>query len=311
MKQNSLLRLGVTSGMEAEVRRVTILSNAVYLIIGTLLLFYILINLPRYFRVDSLSFSGMVPFLIVGTTGFCLFLNHLHRYRLSKLIFILCWIGFVTIIPYVLYGTSNQDYILHPIYCMITSMMVHLLFSFHRERTLYLILLIGVWLLILFSVEFVSLFKIPQPESELFRRGFFGWRILFFMFAAFFNASMMYVLYYNHRFYTSLEEQKEKVNIQNEALKKLTAQLEGTVVEQTQSLLKQNETLTEYTAFNSHILRAPVSRILGLLNLLALDIDKEEEKKIRELLSISVNELDQIIKEMNQKLVDTHFDQQA
>lgn len=310
MKNIYLLQLGVTSEMDAEIKRVTILSNAIYIVIGTLLVFYVTVNIPVYLSVDDLSFAGMVPFIIIVLSLLCLLLNHLHQYIASKLIFIIGWAVLVIILPYALYGSRAQDYILHPIYCIITSVMIHLLFSYQQHRLIYLILLTGTWLMILFSVEFVSLFRVENDPSPLFKNGFFGWRLLMFMFAAFFNASLMYVLYYNQRFYNVLKLQKEKMADQNQMLQNLTAQLEGQVVNQSQSLIKKNETLSEYTFFNSHVLRAPVSRILGLINLLAMNIDKEEEKKVKELLSHSMNELDEVIKKMNQKLVDTHYDQQ-
>ena len=79
-------------------------------------------------------------------------------------------------------------------------------------------------------------------------------------------------------------------------------QLEDKVAKRTQMLEKQNEQLTEYSFFNSHILRAPVSRIRGLLNLLSLKIEVAEEEKVRLLLVESMNELDQAIKSINEKL---------
>jgi len=67
-------------------------------------------------------------------------------------------------------------------------------------------------------------------------------------------------------------------------------------------LLEQNLRLTEYAFFHAHVLRSPVSRIRGLLNLLNLPIDPEEEKKIRGMLVQSMKELDDTIHMMNDKL---------
>ncbi|HRE65554.1 MAG TPA: hypothetical protein PLM56_03450 [Cyclobacteriaceae bacterium] len=60
--------------------------------------------------------------------------------------------------------------------------------------------------------------------------------------------------------------------------------------------------MQEYTFFNAHILRAPISRIRGLLTLLSLKVNPEEEKQVRELLVASMNELDQAVKSINSKL---------
>jgi signal transduction histidine kinase len=67
-------------------------------------------------------------------------------------------------------------------------------------------------------------------------------------------------------------------------------------------LLEQNNKLREYTFFNSHILRAPVSRIRGLLYLLSVETSPDEEKRIRSLLAEGMTELDQAIKSINDKL---------
>lgn len=78
--------------------------------------------------------------------------------------------------------------------------------------------------------------------------------------------------------------------------------LEEKVASRTLVLREQNKRLTEYAFFNSHILRAPVSRIRGLLSLLTMKIDWEEEQKVRVLLAASMNELDLAIKSINEKL---------
>jgi hypothetical protein len=67
-------------------------------------------------------------------------------------------------------------------------------------------------------------------------------------------------------------------------------------------LLEQNGRLTEYAFFHAHVLRAPVSRIRGLLNLLNLPITEEEEAMILGMLSQSMKELDDTIHQMNDKL---------
>ena len=78
--------------------------------------------------------------------------------------------------------------------------------------------------------------------------------------------------------------------------------LEEKVTTRTQLLLEQNNQLREYTYFNAHILRAPVSRIRGLLYLLSVETPPDEEKRIRSLLAESMTELDQAIKAINDKL---------
>jgi len=309
MKDFVLFRLGVTETMDSELRRVTILSNAVYVIIGSILVFYIALRLPFYLDAVDLSFSGFIPVIILMTSMLCLLLNQAKLYILSKSLFISTWILFTSVLLIVINGSIHSDYIIHPFYCIVSSVMVHLLFSYTRERIMYTFFLLITWALILFSVDLITYFMVPSSTSTLFRNGFVGWRISTFMFAVFFNSTMIYVLRLNQRFYKSLQSRNETITLQNQRLEEqrqslevLMCGLEEKVASRTVALREQNKRLTEYAFFNSHILRAPVSRIRGLLSLLTLKIDVDEEQKVRLLLDASMNELDLAIKSINEKL---------
>ncbi|MEQ1584620.1 MAG: hypothetical protein ABL895_01980 [Cyclobacteriaceae bacterium] len=307
MKDFSIFRLGVSEALDAETRRVTILSNGVYITVVSLITFYLLAFIP--FDQRKADFSDLVPPIIWVTGIVSLVLNNRKLYTLSKALFMGVWILFTTVLPAIILGAHREAFLMHPFYCIISSVMVHLMFSYHRERVVYISFLIAVWTLILFSVDFISYYQLPDPNTMLFQNGFFKWRVITFMFAAFFNISIIYVLQINHRFYTELQKRNETISDQNrlleqqrKTLEEFMIQLEDKVAIRTQMLEKQNEQLTEYSFFNSHILRAPVSRIRGLLNLLSFTIDVEEEKKIRLLLVESMNELDKAIKSINDKL---------
>jgi hypothetical protein len=308
MRDLMLFKLGTTVDMDPELRRVTILSNMVYVVIGSIVLFYILISGRIYLNVTELSFVGIIPLIILAASFVCLILNRAQLYTLSKSVFITTWILFTTVLLFVINGSKQSDYLIHPFYCIISSIIVHLLFSYYRERAAYVFFLVITWSLILFSTEFITYFLLPSPTLS-FKLNLAGWRISNFMFAAFFNLTILYVLRLNHRFYTSLQSRNDTITAQNQQLEKqqrqledLMVKLEEKVIARTLVLKEQNKRLTEFAFFNSHILRAPVSRIRGLVNLLALTIDADEEKKVRDLLTECMNELDQAIKTINSKL---------
>ena len=87
-----------------------------------------------------------------------------------------------------------------------------------------------------------------------------------------------------------LNTQNQKINRINEELRKLNDHLESRIAERTSDLEQRNSQLTEYAFINSHLLRAPVARVIGLLNL----IDKTEGIEKRE----------EILKHLNQAGVD-------
>lgn len=87
----------------------------------------------------------------------------------------------------------------------------------------------------------------------------------------------------------------------NEDLQELNKNLESRIDERTKQLTIQNQRLTEYTFVNAHKLRAPVSSILGLINL--VDENKPEElKTILTHLKTCGNQLDTVTREISTNL---------
>lgn len=73
-------------------------------------------------------------------------------------------------------------------------------------------------------------------------------------------------------------------------------------IHHTKKIEKQNEVLKEITWIQSHIVRAPLSRIMAMTNLLKETDNTEEEKEfLIDNIIISSNELDDIIKEIVSK----------
>ena len=80
--------------------------------------------------------------------------------------------------------------------------------------------------------------------------------------------------------------------------------LEQKVSERTRVLEERNAQLTEYAFINSHLLRAPLSQILGLSNLLTHEDLNVKHKEIVDALAKSTTELDQIIRKISDLLYD-------
>jgi two-component system, sensor histidine kinase and response regulator len=80
-------------------------------------------------------------------------------------------------------------------------------------------------------------------------------------------------------------------------------QLEVKVQDRTQALRKQNQALKEIAWSQSHQVRAPLSRILGLISLLRDDSNHspEEMGELLDFMQTSADELDEIVKEISQK----------
>ncbi len=99
---------------------------------------------------------------------------------------------------------------------------------------------------------------------------------------------------------------KEELSAQNEEIKSLLNSMEEKVRTRTALLSYQNEKFQEYAHINSHKVRGPLARIIGLVEL----IEKEENNYSSGyfgLLQICASELDVMIKQMNETLKEAQF----
>ena len=96
----------------------------------------------------------------------------------------------------------------------------------------------------------------------------------------------------------------------NEELQELNKSLEARIDQRTQQLTIQNQKLTEYTFVNAHKLRAPVSSILGLINLVEKS-SKEEQLVILAHLKTCGNQLDTITRQISRNLESGIIDNQS
>jgi tetratricopeptide (TPR) repeat protein len=94
----------------------------------------------------------------------------------------------------------------------------------------------------------------------------------------------------------------------NEEIQGLNKNLEARIDERTAQLVMQNQKLTDYTFVNAHKLRAPVSSILGLINLLEQS-DGNEKGKIYSHLKTCGEQLDSITRQISRNLESGIIDQ--
>jgi hypothetical protein len=109
-----------------------------------------------------------------------------------------------------------------------------------------------------------------------------------------------------------LKDQHEEISAINTKLEEYNQHLEERVHERTIELEAKNRGLTEYAFINSHLLRGPLSRILGLLHLLQIsEVSPKEREIVRHLCSAS-KELDEVVARINKAIDSGHtFDREA
>lgn len=96
----------------------------------------------------------------------------------------------------------------------------------------------------------------------------------------------------------------EELNHANEELTSMNDGLDLMVKNRTEELEERNYQLTEYAFINSHLLRAPLARVLGLTDLIRMETTDPKTQDLMDKLFNSCEELDEIIKLMSTQLSD-------
>ena len=101
----------------------------------------------------------------------------------------------------------------------------------------------------------------------------------------------------------AIQDKSEKLTIANNEIAKMNENLQTLIDEKTSKILEQNERFIEYAFHNSHRVRGPLTRILGLVNLVKIGAIKQDEISymLNEIDNAS-KELDNVLKEINNSL---------
>ncbi len=100
-----------------------------------------------------------------------------------------------------------------------------------------------------------------------------------------------------------LKKQADELRATNIEVNSMNQMLEDKVRDRTTKILAQNEKLKEYAFSNAHLVRAPLARILGLVELLMnSELTEDQRQEFRSNLQSSALELDQVIRRVSDVL---------
>ena len=276
-----------------ELRRKISLSNSIYWItLILLILFEATLFLTQFeTAIKYGDFDRWVPLLLFIAAILGIALNRYRQWKASRIIFFSSWIILVNILPVLLSNISPSSYFVHPVLCIVSSLMIHLFFSWYEDRWTYIFFLASSFLLTAFSFYFLSLNDSLQSYERLPLDGV-PIMTIYLMSWVFINLTLVYVYRINWKAYVALQEKTEIIENLNQSL-------EAKVEKRTMRLREQNSKLREFAFVNSHVLRAPVSRILGLVSLLIRSELPKEDKDVVYHLEESAKELDTVIRNLS------------
>lgn len=94
---------------------------------------------------------------------------------------------------------------------------------------------------------------------------------------------------------TELMSQAEELKSSHEELITMNDNLEDIVTQRSQEIVEKNNMLEEYAFINAHKLRAPVARLLGIMQIIELSKDTTEIEFYLQLCNTEIKDLDRII----------------
>jgi len=316
----SFLREIISSGIEhtelnSEKRNV-VLSNYISIIsalaalatIGGRLIFAS-ISFIWFVEVVAASFLFLLPLLI----------NALGYTTISRLV--LCWVPslILIIITILILKEGNEfetsTYVGIRFYSLTFICFPFLVFSLKNNRRWFLFGLLGPILPLLFFDPVLNFFNVGYFQMGLHEntylynnvRAFIS--VLIIGFSSYFlkrlienseqlNDSLINELVEKN---ARIAEQNEKLLEQQEELRSINQNLESLVNERTEKIKTKNEQITKYAFTNSHRVRGPLARILGLLVLSRLN-NNEDYKFLFEKIQKEATDMDAITREINTDL---------
>jgi signal transduction histidine kinase len=327
MRVSSLLEYGLKESTDIDVRRHVVFSNLVYIVVGSILLVNVVISTivsPRF------PLERFIPLVLVGVAALSFFLNACGFHLFSRIFFLINWFAWVSFIPMVLIGPTQVSYFTSITYFIVFSPVIQLFFSMSREAPYLIAFMVSSFVLTFFYFDIMMVFdRSGHPQVPL-AKSVLSLKVNYLTLWAFLNILMMYILRINRGFYSEIKAQKEiiekqqhqlrdsndelalrnadltKVNreltLLNQQVRTMNHELEDRVSERTRELLERNEKLTEYAFMNAHLLRSPVSRIKGLINLFGITKEADEKERVQSLLNETAEELDHVIHTISDRL---------
>lgn len=105
-----------------------------------------------------------------------------------------------------------------------------------------------------------------------------------------------------------LRASEEELTASGEELMRINENLNELVEDRTKALIAQNEILLEHAFVNAHKVRGPLARILGLVNLVGIEIDMTPKgNELKNHLDQSARELDEVLREVRTNLDKAEF----
>ncbi len=317
-----IINQGTSTDYLDHLNRRIIYTNIIYVSLPIVYLAFVLIDIKTYLGpVQNLKWDQFIFIVEIIVCLLGIYLNKLGQSAIGRLVFLLTWPLLLHLIPIWHQHSPSDYYFAFPVGIIFHAILIQLMFSIKHERLFFWPLIIGNFLLLIYSIDLLLFFAEGTSPAiiEMVTDGIYlldG--ILYWLLFSLVTFSLVRAI--DNLFdkvgkdQLIIEDQKEELAAVNEELvqsneslhdlnKKISGwneNLEETVAKRTREIEEQNSKLKEYAFYNAHKLRAPFSRIKGLFMLRELVSDENEKQYIERLIDNSISELEFVIDEIQQ-----------
>lgn len=99
---------------------------------------------------------------------------------------------------------------------------------------------------------------------------------------------------------STLAEQNEELNQQQDELTMINENLESIVRDRIAEIEKKNRDLSEYAFINAHLVRGPLSRVIGITSLILRETTDETRKKEIQAISYLAGDIDKVVRKISE-----------
>ncbi|MEP2277645.1 MAG: hypothetical protein ABJH98_19460 [Reichenbachiella sp.] len=240
-------------------------------------------------EVSILFFSDLI--LLASLILICAFRKQIKiKHKAIVVILILLVLVFSDMYMWGIYSLNKVMIVIIPFYTLF-------IFRFWNALVVYAISIIA-----FLSIGFFKIYKTQEAQSIIERMNSLGvWIEGAILLSTVALIILIFTRNYNRELYNligSLEKKNNELEGNQIELKAKNEKLKSAFNE----LQINNDKLTEYAFINSHVLRAPLARMLGLAAVVSKEVKVEKHQQLMGQLLSSAEELDKVVSNINNTL---------
>jgi hypothetical protein len=293
----SILKKILEAGTDEKNRKMSVIEKRIIRFSNFFNLFFILISITMVILINLYFIEGfksyiryllLIPFCILN-----ILLNRFHFNITARILTALAPFFFIFVFPFLNHFIYSGMFISFPFGIMIIGTVSFFIFSYDNEKFL---LNTSILFFITSSIFYDKILFYSSPDnmdlSFIYGDNHIYFQISKIILVCFLYTSLYTAKIVSYKFRTIMIEFNSILDHKNTELNSLNQNLERTVKERTEKVSLQNKRIKDLAFTNSHIVRASVARIIGLINIVNGYVSEEDKEFCYKMIRESALELD-------------------